>query len=48
MKDVMAVGGWMDSRTFLGSYQQSDRESQLRVMNETRKHSEIAALERSS
>jgi integrase len=42
VKDVMAVGGWADMATFLRSYQQTDHDTQLRVMNDTRKHSDSA------
>jgi integrase len=34
LKDVMAAGGWSDAETLIRSYQQADRETLLRVMNE--------------
>jgi len=40
IKDVMAAGGWLDVETLLKSYQQADRATLLRVMNEPRKLSE--------
>jgi len=40
IKDVMAAGGWTDSDTLINSYQQADRATLLRVMNEPRKLSD--------
>jgi integrase len=40
IKDVMAAGGWLDVDTLLKSYQQADRATLLRVMNEPRKLSD--------
>lgn len=37
LKDVAAAGGWKDVNTLLEVYQQSDEESVLAVMSETRK-----------
>lgn len=40
MKDVMAAGGWSDAGTVLRSYQQADRATMIRVVNEPRKLSQ--------
>lgn len=48
IKDVMAVGGWSDTETFLASYQQSDRATQLRVMDHPKKYSEVMRLRKTS
>ena len=42
IKDVMAIGGWTDTATLRNSDQQTDRETQLCVMNETRKLTETS------
>lgn len=43
VKDVMAAGGWLDVDTLRKSYQQADRTTLLRVMNEPRKLSDAVA-----
>lgn len=37
LMDVMAAGGWRDSKTLLTSYQHANEASMLRVMAEPRK-----------